>query len=71
MILERIRERYGANICRRCINELTGAALTPRDCIYEDAIDQCPRCGDAHHIVAGFRFFGRRKMAGKRLEPPV
>ncbi len=67
MILERIRERYGANICRRCINDLTGAGLETKDCVYEDAIRQCPRCGDARHIVAELRFRGRRKMAGRRL----
>ena len=67
MITERIKKRYGDNLCRYCITALTGADLETKNCVYETYVRPCARCKDARHIVSGLRFSGRRKMSGKRL----
>lgn len=39
----RIKNKYGDNICRRCINRQYMVNLTPRDCRYGYQY-VCPRC---------------------------
>ena len=62
---KKIAERYGGNICRRCINEDYRVHLTPDDCMYSKKKQECPRCGWLSNIVNGFTFSGKRKMLFK------
>jgi len=61
-----IREKYGRNICRNCINRLCRAKLNSEDCTYDAPYPQlCPCCGEMRHIVSGLRLSGRLKLLGK------
>ena len=57
----KIKERYGALICRRCLNKKYKVHLIPDDCIYEYRY-VCPRCREMHNIVSDLRFSGKMKM---------
>ena len=69
MITKRIIKRaFGGNICRRCINQLAGARLERKDCIYDSYPSECPSCGVPQNIVTGFRLSGRIKLIGKKTD---
>ncbi|MBQ2461525.1 MAG: hypothetical protein II504_03710 [Clostridia bacterium] len=63
---KRIRREFGGNVCRHCINSMTGVHLYPRDCHYEAKRGICPRCHlENKHIVCGFTFGGKWKLRGR------
>jgi len=66
-MLKAIQKKYGQNICRRCINRLTGAALERKNCIYASYPGTCPVCGVPQNIVTGFRLSGKLMLIGKKL----
>ena len=69
--MDRIREiigRYGGLVCRRCINDLYGANLTQRDCVYDGPYErQCKCCGKMRHIVWDLKASGKRKLLFKKM----
>ncbi|MBR0408703.1 MAG: hypothetical protein IJI53_11745 [Clostridia bacterium] len=60
----RIKNRFGDNICRRCINKRYHASLTPKDCRYGYHYI-CPSCKQPQNIVVNFTFSGHLKMLFK------
>lgn len=62
--IARIREDYGDNICRRCINRKYHSKLQPNDCQYGYTY-VCPVCKKMHNIVVGFSLTGRGKLLFK------
>lgn len=66
-LLSRIRNQYGGDICRHCINTKYGAELHRSDCLYDlDLYNySCPCCGERRHIVRGLRFSGWLKTLFK------
>ena len=61
---QRIRDAYGDNICRRCINRKFHTNLRPNDCQYGYTYT-CPVCKKVHNIVVGFSLSGHGKMLFK------
>ena len=57
----RIKNKFGDNICRRCINRKYKVNLEPVDCRYGYHY-MCPCCKKVHNIVVGFSRSGRVKM---------
>ena len=45
-------------VCRRCINDIYGAHLQPKHCLYNHYRYNCPRCGSYSHIVRKITFVG-------------
>lgn len=65
-VIRSIRETYGRDICRRCLNRLCRTRLEPSDCRYAEPYPQlCPCCGEMRSIVTGFSLSGRLKLLGK------
>lgn len=63
--MEKIRNRFGNNICRKCINEVYQTDLSHRDCEYEMYPSTCPRCKKVKNIVCGLSLRGKLKLMGK------
>ncbi len=59
-----IKEQFGDNICRKCINSFYDVKLEPKDCVYGYTYI-CPRCKEARNIVVGFKAGGKMKMMFK------
>ena len=57
----RIKRRFGGEICRDCINMTYGSRLNPDDCRY-GYVYTCPCCGEIRSIVVGLSPMGRLKM---------
>lgn len=62
--IAKIKDKYGDNICRRCINRKYRANLQPRDCQYGYTY-VCPVCHKMHNIVVGFNMSGHGKLLFK------
>ena len=65
--IKQIQRLYGQNVCRHCINKLTGARLERRDCVYDTYQRVCPSCELMQNIVMDLRFSGKLKLMGKKL----
>lgn len=64
--LDSIREKYGSNICRKCINQEYGTDLRPFDCEYANPFPSlCVCCGEPKNIVTGLKLTGRLKLLWK------
>lgn len=64
--LNQVREKYGANICRKCINREYQVNLKPSDCEYANPFPSlCACCGEPKNIVTGLRLTGKLKLLGK------
>ena len=59
-----LREEYGGELCRRCINEVRGVRIERTDCWYADTPypTRCARCGELRNIVTALRLSGRLKL---------
>lgn len=57
----RIKNKFGDNICRRCINRQYRVNLTHKDCRYGYQYI-CPRCKSPRNIVVAFTLSGHLKM---------
>ncbi len=67
--MKTIIEEMGGSVCRRCINARYHVSLEPKDCSYALYKGICKTCGEMHHIVNSFSFFGKLKMLfAKRSE---
>lgn len=61
--MQEIRARFGANVCRGCINSVYGTNLLRADCLYEGPYPHvCIRCGEVKNIVADVRLSGKWKL---------
>ena len=40
-----------SEICRRCLNDIYGARLRSKQCLYDHYMYNCSRCGAYSHIV--------------------
>ena len=59
-----IYSRFGAAICRRCINEQYGVDLKPKDCRYVGAYpDVCACCGKVRNLVGDVNLGGSLKLS--------
>lgn len=64
--LNSIHKKYGANICRKCINREYDVHLKSSDCLYHNPFPSiCSCCGEPKNIVTGLRLTGRLKLLGK------
>ncbi len=57
---QRIKSRFGDNICRSCINETYHVHLAQGDCRY-GYMYSCPCCGKRKNIVVDFTAGGKFK----------
>ena len=63
---DRVRKKYGHNICRRCINREYHVHLRHSDCQYGNPFPGlCSCCGQPNNLVTGLKATGRLKLLGK------
>lgn len=62
LTMNRIRTKYGGNLCRRCINEAYQVQLQTNDCWYEYYPHVCPRCGEIHNIVNDLKLSAKLRL---------
>lgn len=65
LTLRKVHKRFGAYICRRCINRRYQADLSSRDCRYAPEEYVCPDCEREQRIVKGLHLSGHLKMLFK------
>lgn len=62
LTMNKIRTKYGGNLCRRCVNEAYHVQLRSHDCWYEYYPHVCPRCGEIHNIVNDLKLSAKLRL---------
>ena len=60
-----VKRRFGAYLCRDCLNREYHANLAQEDVIHKNAAEPCPYCYSTNYIVRAFKPSGMMKMLFK------